>query len=176
MLGPVGSFSYLASRKLGSRFRKKFAASFSQIFKSVRAGSYGFVPVRNSSIGEIAEVKKMLDIRKFEIIKRVRFPIRHAIVAKRKIKLGEIRKIYCSKIIAAQCRKFLRSRLKNARIMAQKVSSTSLYKKIAHEGDFFAATIGPAQCAKMYKLTVLARGVQDDPRNCTTFVLFRRRK
>lgn len=176
LLGPAGSFSDAAANKLGKNWKKIYVSSIEKIFEAVRRRkAFGFVPVKNKIIGSVPKseegFKKMHG--QLHILRRIKFPVRFVLAAKKKIPLKKIQKVYCPLVVADQCRKFLRKKLPHAKLVTDVDSSSASYKKIVQLARFSLAAIGSERGAKLYKLKILGRNIQDDPKDWTEFVLIK---
>lgn len=174
LLGPEGSFSDIASQRLGSDFEKHYAKTFRDVFRAVSKGHYGFLPIRNSIIGHIRPAKELLG-SSFTIAKRFRLLIHLCVMAKRLMPFAQIRFIYAAKAACLQCRKFFKANLPKAKFFLNFDSTSSAIKKIVQLTEnraYVSATIGSEKAAKIYGLKVLARNIQDSKNDWTEFVLF----
>lgn len=176
LLGPAGSFSDAAANKLGKKWKKVYVSSIGKIFEAVkRRKAFGFVPVRNKIIGSVQksreEFKKIRG--QVQIIRRIKFPVRFVLATKKKIPLTHIQRVYCPLVVANQCGKFLKKNLPHVEFATDFDSSSASYKKIVQLDGFLAATIGSLAGAKLYKLKVLERNIQDDPKDWTEFILIK---
>ncbi|MEK7524412.1 MAG: prephenate dehydratase domain-containing protein [Patescibacteria group bacterium] len=169
VLGPADSFSDLAVR----RFRNAkiaYASSFAVLFKRIQSGSLVLLPVHNKIIGPIPEVKKYLKTHPVKIMKKFRMPISFVLASKRKMSLSEVRRIYSIGPAMDQCKKFLKKYLSSSK-KVRVASTAQAYKKIVQLTAQGAAAIGSLAGAKSYQLVVLARQIQDDPKDWTEFVI-----
>lgn len=179
LLGPAGSFSDIASQKLGAGFARHYVASFKDVFAFMKRGAHGLVPVRNKILGPIVPAVQHLKKGKFEILKKVRLPVSFVLAAtakagsltKKGTKLENIKTVYCPEVVRQQCSKFIKKNLAHAKFPRASEASTMSFKKIVQLGGNSAATIGPERAAKIYKLKVLARKLEDQRNDWTEFWL-----
>ena len=182
LIGPAGSFSDYATeesvfiKKLtDGNFKKRYVVSVAAVFKRVRPGNYGLVPVRNKIIGKIPGAEKFFKKGKFKIIRRFRMPVKFVLAAKKRVKLREISRIFASPVARAQCKNFLHKNFQNVHFERAAFSTSASYKKVVQlklERARKWAAIGSEFGAKIYQLTILAKNIQDDPHDWTEFVLF----
>lgn len=174
VLGPMGSFSEEAALKLvGSRMPLKYCATTDEIIRTVEEGKadYGLVPIENSVNGTVLPVLDALLNHDVEVFGETTLQINHCLAAKRKIPLKEIKKVYSHPQAIAQCMGFINNYLPNAEL--RYTSSTS--DAISLLDDYSAAIISE-NAAKLHKLYVLRKGIQDAKgRNVTRFYIIRKR-
>lgn len=178
LLGSAGSFSDVAAGRFAKSFRKRYCASFREVFQKTAQGGCGFLPVRNKIFGELRLVAARFKSRpqKYEVISHIRFPVRLALMAKHKIDLRDIKLLYVSVFIRKQCGKFLKKHLKSAKKIMSAESSSNVIKKVVQlkgKKAKISATIGSEKAAKLFNLKILKRNIQDDPKDWTDFVLFK---
>lgn len=180
LFGPAGSFSDIAANRFKKSFLKSYCSSFREVFKKMGSKNFGFLPVRNKILGELRFVTSQLKSRrkKYEVISHIRFPIKLALAAQKKMALADIRLLYMSILIQKQCGKFLKKYLSRAKKITSTESSSSVIKKVAQlkgKSACQSAVIGSEKAAKLFGLKILKRNIQDDPRDWTEFVLFKNR-
>jgi len=174
VLGPKGSFSdEMALKLIGSRLPLKYCTTTDEIIKLVESGAvdYGIVPIENSVNGTVLPVLDALMSHDVEVFGEAKLEISHCLVAKRKIELKEIRTIYSHPQAVAQCMGFLNNYLPSVNI--RYTSSTSDAAKML---DDYSAAIMSENAARLYRLHVLRKGIQDlKRRNITRFYLIRKK-
>ncbi|MDI9642517.1 MAG: prephenate dehydratase [Archaeoglobales archaeon] len=174
VLGPKGSFSEeLALKVVGSRLPLRYCSNTDEIIKLVESGEvdYGIVPIENSVNGTVLPVLDALMSHEVEVFGETKLEVNHCLVAKRELKFGDIRVIYSHPQAIAQCLGFINNYLPNAEI--RYTSSTSDAIRLL---DDFSAAIVSENAAKLYKLVILRKGIQDlRDRNITRFYMIRRK-
>lgn len=175
VLGPVGSFSEEAALKLvGSRLPLKYCATTDEVIRSVEEekADYGLVPIENSVNGTVLAVLDALLNHDVEVFGEMTLEINHCLAAERNIPLKEIRIVYSHPHAIAQCTGFINNYLPQAEL--RYTSSTS--DAISLLDDYSAAIISE-NAAKLHKLYVLRKGIQDvRGRNLTRFYVIRKRR
>jgi chorismate mutase/prephenate dehydratase len=169
-LGPAGTFSQEAALKqFGSRADLVPCASIDEVFRQVETGTTGYavVPVENSTEGAIGRTLDLLLSTPAKICGEVMLPIRQCLMS-RAGGLASIRKVYSHTQSLAQCQRWLGARLPNAERVAV-VSNAEAARLAARERG--AAAIGPGTAAALYRLKVLARNIEDEPKNTTRFLV-----
>jgi chorismate mutase/prephenate dehydratase len=174
VLGPKGSFSEeVALRLVGSRLPLRYCATTDEIIRLVESGEvdYGIVPIENSVNGTVLPVLDALLSHEVEVFGDVDLEVNHCLAAKRELKFSEIKAIYSHPQAIAQCMGFINNYLPNAEI--RYTSSTSDAVRLL---DDYSAAIISENAAKLYKLVILRKGIQDlGDRNLTRFYLIRRK-
>ncbi|MEM2176825.1 MAG: prephenate dehydratase [Archaeoglobaceae archaeon] len=174
VLGPKGSFSdEIALRLVGSRLPLRYCATTDEIIKLVEKGEvdYGIVPIENSVNGTVLPVLDALMSHEVEVFGETNLEVNHCIVAKRDLKFGDVKVVYSHPQAIAQCMGFINNYLPNAEI--RYTSSTSDAIRLL---DDFSVAIVSENAAKLYKLCILRKGIQDlKERNITRFYLIRRK-
>lgn len=168
LLGPEGTYSEKAARLVDASAQLKFFDNLEDVIESVLGGDVdcGIAPIENSLEGAIGITLDALLEHQINIISEVTVPIRHCLLSKGRME--DITLIMSHPQALAQCRKFIRKNLKNARI--QSTASTSNAAKLTAEFPEIAA-IASHDSAKKYGLDVLADDIQDVKENSTRFVV-----
>ena len=169
-LGPQGTFSQEAAVKhFGGLAALAPCGSIDEVFRRVETGAagYGVVPVENSTEGAIGRTLDLLLSTPAKICGEVMLPIRQCVMS-RSGKLADVRKVYSHTQSLAQCQQWLARHLPRAERVA--VVSNAEAARLAAR-DRRAAAIGPKTAAALYGLRLLARNVEDEPKNTTRFVI-----
>lgn len=174
VLGPKGSFSEeLALRLVGSRLPLRYCSTTDEIIKLVESGEvdYGIVPIENSVNGTVLPVLDALMSHEVEVFGEAKLEVNHCLVAKRELDFGEIRVLYSHPQAIAQCMGFINNYLPHAEV--RYTSSTSDAVRLL---DDFSAAIVSESAAKLYRLCILRKGIQDlRERNVTKFYIVRKK-
>lgn len=169
-LGPEGTFSQEAVAKhFGGLTSASPCGSIDEVFRRVETGAagYGVVPVENSTEGAIGRTLDLLLSTPAKVCGEVVLPIRQFLMGRMK-RLGEVRKIYSHAQSLAQCQQWLARQLPAA-ARVPVVSNAEAARLAARERG--AAAIGPKAAAAIYRLNLLARNIEDEPRNSTRFLV-----
>ena len=177
-LGPEGSFTHQALNVYLTRTHQPGVEIISfqtitQIIDGVNSGKikHGIVPVENSIEGGVGEVLDQLirASQKVTISSEIIIPIEHCLITKTK-KLAEIKKVIAHTQALSQCQSYLKRFLPEAEI--EPVTSNSTGVKIVSEmSNGNIAAIGPEMAAKIYKVPVFEKGINDEKDNFTRFVV-----
>lgn len=168
-LGPEGTFTHLASlEKFGSSVSLVPAKSITDIFAEVRKAraDYGVVPIENSTEGIVSHTLDMFIDSDLQICSEVSLDISHHLVSRGKLK--DIKKVYSNPQALGQCRRYLEANLPQAELI--EVSTTSWGARTAARSKS-AAAIASELAAKIYKLKIIGRNIEDSSSNVTRFLV-----
>lgn len=176
ILGPEGTFSETAAMlwlKEGGRidnFAIKYYETIFDVSETVlkKEVNYGIVPIENSlegSVGDTLDVLSSENADEMQIVGEVLVPIRICLLFNGSF--PEIKKIASHHHALAQCKQFIRERLKG--VALKYVDSTASAAKLAAQSEQIAA-LASAEAAKMYGVNILAEDVQDKD-SVTRFVV-----
>lgn len=169
-LGPAGTFSHLAARKLfGYAPSYLEEATIEGVFEAVVRGraSYGVVPLENSSQGPVAAAIEGLLSGGCVIRREIVIPIVHCLMG-RAPGLSQVERVYSHPQALGQCRNWLARALSDAQLVH--TSSTAAAVQQARN-DPGGAAIGSSLSSELYALPILAEGIQDHAHNQTRFVM-----
>ncbi len=173
ILGPMGSFSEeMALKLVGSRLPLVYCKTTNEIIKAVEKGKadYGLVPIENSINGTVLPVLDALLSSNVEVFGECELDITHCLTAKREIPLKEIKVVYSHPQAVAQCINFISNYLPHVEI--RYTTSTSDAIEMLDENS---AAITSEYAARLYKLCILRKEIQDVKDNVTRFYLVRRK-
>jgi chorismate mutase/prephenate dehydratase len=169
-LGPQGTFSQEAALKhFGGMAPAVPCASIDEVFRQVETGAvgYGVVPVENSTEGAIGRTLDLLLTTDAKVCGEVMLPVRQCLMSKAKSR-ADIRKVYSHTQSLAQCQQWLARNLPHAETIA--VVSNAEAAQFAAK-DRRAAAIASRTAAGLYGLDLLARNIEDEPKNTTRFLV-----
>lgn len=169
-LGPQATFSHLAGLKsFGESVIYSPQNSIDDVFKAVEKNSadYGIVPVENSIEGPVNGTLDMLIQTDLKVTAEILMGISLNLISLKK-DVKKIKKIYSHPQPAAQCRTWLRENLTGVKI--QEVSSTARASELAGRNPSSAAIAGE-KASEIYKLNILAKGIEDSTNNVTRFLV-----
>ncbi len=173
-LGPPGTFTEEALIKYINRsedFETISLPTITDVIKSVDRGEVeeGLVPIENSIEGSVNITQDVLTFEsESKIVREITIKIRHSLIAKKSVKLKDIKSVLSHPHATAQCRGFLAAKLPNAQIVAAN-STAEAVKKILEMDDDVAA-IGTRVASDIYGLHVLYDDIEDIKENKTRFV------
>ena len=168
-LGPQASFTHQAAlKKFGSQVVYSASNSITDVFAEVEKGSadYGVVPIENSIEGAITHTLDMFVDSDLKICAQIILEISHNLLGGHS--KSKIKRIYSNPQVFAQCRSWLQRNL--ASVEKIEVSSTARAAQIAKRVRN-SACIASLLAAKIYKLKIIAQGIEDSPHNITRFLV-----
>lgn len=169
-LGPEGTFSQEAVVKhFGSATGSQSHATIDEVFRAVETGAagYGVVPVENSTEGAVGRTLDLLLNTPARICGEVLLPVRQCLMSTT-AKRDAIRTVYSHTQSLAQCQQWLSRNLPQAERVA--VVSNAEAARLASR-DRRSAAIASRTAAALYGLRLLARNIEDDPKNTTRFAV-----
>jgi len=169
-LGPQGTFSEMAlGRQFGAAVEAQPCASIDEVFRAAETGTaqYAVVPVENSTDGAIGRTLDLLLATPLKICAEVVLRVQQNLMAKRP-SMKAIRKVYSHPQSLAKCHGWLAQNLPGAKRVPL-ASNAEAARVAAKEAG--AAAIGPEIAAARYGLKLLARSIEDDPKNRTRFLV-----
>ncbi|MFA5449040.1 MAG: prephenate dehydratase domain-containing protein [Clostridia bacterium] len=168
--GVKGAYSYLAAEKLFKLSDITYFKNFEGVFNAVESGlcKYGVLPIENSSVGSVNEVYDLMKKYRFYVVRSVKLQVRHCLLAKKGVRLEDIKEIISHEQALTQSTAFIKT-LKDVKITV--CDNTALAAQtVAESGRDDIAAISSKECAELYALAVLKSGVQDSDSNFTRFI------
>ncbi|HVE92385.1 MAG TPA: prephenate dehydratase [Actinomycetota bacterium] len=176
-LGPPGTFTQEALLQVADPESAElvYYPSVEEVVLAVDRGDVdrGMVPMENSVEGTVNATVDALgfDTQGLIVEKEVILPVRLHLLARPGADLLEIKQVYSMPHATAQCRKWLRDNLPEAKAVAAN-STAEAAGRVAYEtGPADKAAIGPSLAAHLYGLQILARDVTDHAEAETRFVV-----
>ena len=167
--GVEGAYSQIACKKLFPGAQILYFENFESVFKSVSSGlcRYGVLPFENSIHGSVTEVYDMLSASEVSVVKSVKLPIHHSLLAAPGAALSDITEIYSHRQAIGQCSEFLAA---NRKIKTHICENTAVAAKtVAESGRHDIAAISSENCAALYGLDILKKDLQNSSVNYTMF-------
>ncbi len=171
--GPAGTFTEEAALRYAPQSELVPRPTIAAVAAAVVAGEAqkGVVPIENSLEGSVTDTLDLLIHQSNLFIQReLALPIVHCLLVRPDATQEDIEVIYSHPQALGQCRGFLEERFPRATLVAS--LSTAAAAEQVQKSDYpTAAAIGTARASELYGLSVLARGIQDNPANVTRFVV-----
>ncbi len=184
-LGPSGTFteealrSAIDERSPSGRVRQ--FVPFPSMPDTIEAVSTGevdcaIVPIENSIEGSVSATLDVLahEVDNLQIVREVRHPIRHSLLARPRVTLDQITKVISHPHANAQCRIWLRRTLPGREIEAAN-STANAVERVAAGNEPWAA-IGNQLAGVKYGCVVLESDIEDHKDNETRFVFLARQR
>ena len=169
-LGPQGTFSEQAVRQhFGAGVAAEPAATIDEAFRSAESGATQFAvaPAENSTDGVVGRTLDLLLTTPLRICGEIDVRVKQNLLSRMK-GIQDVRKVYSHAQSLAQCNGWLGQHLPRAERIP--VSSNAEAARRAAKEKGAAASAGEGAAA-LYKLKVLAPGIEDNPDNTTRFLV-----
>ena len=168
--GAFGAFSHEACAALRPDDEAVPFETFEAVIEAILSGDCdaALIPVENSSIGPVEPAATLVRETGLVAVMDVWRPIRHALMAIKGTRLGDLRTVESHPIALAQCEKTL-VELGLEAVVAFDTAGAA--QAVAQAGDPSRAALGPVAAAEVYGLTILQHDLQDSADNRTRFVL-----
>lgn len=173
--GVPGSYSEEALRNY---FREDITSqnytNFGDVFKALQIGEidYGVLPLENSFTGGIAEVYDLLCQYGYYIVGEKCVHVRHNLLASPGVKIEDIQEVYSHPQALLQCSKYLKDRPNWNSVPCSNTAVSA--KLISEQKDSTKAAIASERAAKLYGLSILKKGINNNPQNYTRFIIIGR--
>jgi len=174
--GELGSFSHEAAEKMTPRSAIVPCARSRDVFDLLQRGSVGgaVIPIENSLAGSVAEHLDLMLTRDVHIVSEFRLRIIHNLIAARRTRLSQVRRVFSHPVALEQCRNLF---AKNSQLQSVPFYDTAgSVKHVVEDALSDAAGIASRRAAEVYGGKILKAGIEDDKRNFTRFFLIRRGK
>lgn len=128
------------------------------------------VPIENSLEGSVNATLDALATGgdSVKMVGEVVHPIRHCLIARSELALGDVRRVVSHPQPLGQCAQFIRGCLPGADVLAAASTAEAVRLVAAEDGPWVA--LGTRLAAKLHGCTVLREGVEDVAGNETRFV------
>lgn len=169
--GAEGSYSSIAAEKLFALSDISYFKSFDAVFNAVEKGfcAYGVLPIENSTAGSVNEVYDLMRKHSFYIVRSVRLPIFHSLLAKMNVKKEQIREIFSHGQALDQCSEFIASLGDRVKITVCENTAVAA-RAVASSDRNDIACIASEDCGEIYSLRTLQKQVQNNKHNYTRFI------
>lgn len=174
-LGPEGTFNEDALRT-ATAGEDIDAVPAPTVYAAIIAVEQGdadraLVPFENSIEGAVRSTLDTLafDAEGVTIVGEHDYPVRHCLIAREELPLGGIEVVLSHPQATAQCARFLREQLPQARVRAA-TSTAEAVRQVSEEKKRPWAALGAEAAAQLYDCAVLRDGIEDAPDNVTRFV------
>jgi prephenate dehydratase len=172
--GEPGANSDLACRKAYRGYQPLPCPTFEDVFAAVRAGraELAMIPIENSVAGRVADIHHLMPHSGMHIVAEYFLPVRHQLMAPKGATLKTLKTVESHIMALGQCRKTLRKLHLKSVVSADTAGSA---REISETGDITRAAIASELAAKIYKLKILKRNIEDEDHNTTRFIVLSRK-
>ncbi len=169
-LGPVGSYSELAAKKMRDGCETVLCNTFREAVKKLtdKETDYAVLPVANSLNGGVNECLDLLEEKDIFAVEEYLLPIDHRLVMRKGTRIEDIDCICSHAQALAQCSVYLETHFPNARPICTSSTSESLEKLDAHTAGICGAHL------QQEDLVLSEENIADNKNNFTRFLLVER--
>lgn len=178
--GDTGSFSeeagLLYAQRIGIKPEIIFAIDMEGVLTALdrKKADIGIFPVVNSRGGLVQTAFEAMGKHLFQYTDELWLEVFQCLMVKPGVTKKQIKKIATHPQAIAQCERYIRKEFPNARLIEWEDTAKAardLAKGILKKDT---AVIAPARSAQIYKLKLLAKGIQDNHPNLTTFIVVKK--
>lgn len=169
--GVEGSYSSIAADKLFEIADITYFRNFEGVFQAVEKGlcDYGVLPIENSAVGSVNAVYDLMKKHRFYIVRSIKLKVCHHLLAKKGVKISDIKEIFSHEQAIGQCAEYLQKFAKDVKITACPNTAVAA-EKVAASDRTDVACISSRNCADIYDLGILDGNIQDNDSNYTRFI------
>ncbi len=173
-LGPEGTYSHQAVVKVFGKSSKQQIScnTIFTVFNSVlqRDTEFGIVPAENSLEGTVKGTLDYLVDFSLVVVGSFAIPIHHQLASREK-SLKEVTTVVSHPQALAQCEKWLRTNLPDAKVTPSTSTTAEVQKPQKKHAYICSET-----AASLYHLPIIARNIEDDPYNMTRFYVLAKKQ
>ena len=168
--GEMCAYSHLACEKLFPGSSIKACATFEETFKVAHQDeNYKIIiPIENSLAGRVADIHYLLPKYKLQIYAEHFQSVEHNLLVKEDAELKDIKYIRSHAQAIDQCQKIIQKHKFKTIISADTAGSA---KELSKGSDKSIGAIASMLSAKIYKLKVLMKNIEDESNNVTRFLI-----
>ncbi len=170
-LGPEATFTHQAvKRHFGTSAKAIECGTIASVFLEVEGGAaeFGVIPVENSSEGVVTHTLDCFVDSPLVIVGEIVVDVEHCLLAKENGAESQLQRIYAHPQALSQCKEWLQRNLSHVRLVSS--GSTASAAKAA-AADPHGAVVAGELAARMYGLSILRRGLQDQSASSTRFIV-----
>ena len=168
--GELGAYSHIATENLFKDAEIKTCTTFEETFKQAYQDSnYKIViPIENSLAGRVADIHYLLPKYKLQIHGEHYQVVEHNLLCKQNANFDDIKFVRSHAQAIGQCQNLINKRKFKPIISADTAGSA---KDLAEGNDKSIAAIASSLSAKIYKLKILEKNIEDEKGNVTRFLI-----
>ena len=168
--GEMGAYSHIACEKLFPGSSVKACPTFEETFRTAyNDENYKIViPIENSLAGRVADIHYLLPKYKLQIYAEHFQTVEHNLLVKEDADLKDIKYIRSHAQAIDQCQKIIQKHKFKTIISADTAGSA---KELSKGSDKSIGAIASMLSAKIYKLKVIVKNIEDESNNVTRFLI-----
>ena len=168
--GEKGAYSHIACEEIYKGAEIKNCSTFEETFKiafedeNIKA----IIPLENSLAGRVADIHYLLPKYKLQIYGEHFQKVEHCLLSKQEAEFKDIKYIRSHAQAIGQCQNIIKKNNFKPIISADTAGSA---KDLAQNKDKSIAAIASELAAKIYKLKILEKNIEDEKGNVTRFLI-----
>ena len=168
--GELGAYSHIAVNELYKDAEIKTCTTFEETFRQAYedADYKIIIPIENSLAGRVADIHYLLPKYKLQIHGEYFLNVEHNLLCKTNATFNDIKYVRSHAQAIGQCQKIINKNKFQPIVSADTAGSA---KELAEGGDKTIAAIASALSAKIYKLKILEKNIEDEKGNVTRFLI-----
>ena len=168
--GELGAYSHIATENLYKGAEIKTCATFEETFKQAYEDqTYKIIiPIENSLAGRVADIHYLLPKYKLQIHGEHFQAVEHNLLCKQGANINDIKFVRSHAQAIGQCQNLINRKKFKPIISADTAGSA---KDLAEGNDKSIAAIASSLSAKIYKLKILEKNIEDEKGNVTRFLI-----
>ncbi len=169
--GELGAYSEEAVLALFPDAEVCPRVSFDNVFASVESCEvdFGVIPIENTLFGSVHANYDLLRRHDLQIIGEWHLRIQHQLLVHPGVTLDQIKEVHSHPQALGQCQDYLRKHLPDAEVVPA-YDTAGAAKMVAEGGFKDRAAIASRVAGEIYRLEVLAAGIESDHQNYTRFL------
>lgn len=170
--GDPGCFSHAAAAGHFGQLDLVPCPDFPGLFDAVEQGraDYACVPVENALAGAVTDTLDLMVRRPVRAVAETYVRVEMCLAVRPGTALDQVTAVASHPVALRQCRGFLADHPGIREIVARDTAG-SIHDLMSGTEVAWDAAIGPALAVDLYGAELVARGIEDDPRNFTRFLL-----
>ena len=168
--GELGAYSHIATKNLFKEVEIKTCTTFEETFEQAfKDQNYKIViPIENSLAGRVADIHYLLPKYKLQIHGEHFQVVEHNLLCKQEANINDIKFVRSHAQAIGQCQNLINKKKFKPIISADTAGSA---KDLAEGNDKSIAAIASVLSAKIYKLKILEKNIEDEKGNVTRFLI-----
>ena len=168
--GEKGAYSHIACEELFKDCEIKNCATFEETFKTAfEDENYKIIiPIENSLAGRVADIHYLLPKYKLQIYAEHFQKVEHSLLSRKESEIKDIKFVRSHSHAIGQCQEIIKKNKFKTIISADTAGSA---RDLAESNDKHIAAIASELSAKIYKLKVLQKNIEDETGNVTRFLI-----
>ena len=168
--GELGAYSHIAANNLYNNAEIKTCMTFEETFKEAHQDENLkiIIPIENSLAGRVADIHYLLPKYKLQIHGEYFLHVEHNLLCKPEATIKDIKYVRSHAQAIGQCQNIINKKKFKSIISADTAGSA---KDLAEGNDKSIAAIASELSAKIYKLKILEKNIEDEKGNVTRFLI-----